>query len=211
MEKWKQIEDFKDYYISNKGSIIKNNYKTRTKANNNIKKINAFIKKDGYMQVSLYSKKTKKSYKKYVHRLVAEAFIPNPKNLPCINHIDCNKQNNYVDNLEWCTYSYNMREAYKTNLYKKRYGESNKLSKKYVELDINYNFIREFIGAREENKKLGYSRDTIQRCARGRTLSTHNKIYLFKEDYVINNKFKTKCNHMKRHNNYVNFKNKEEI
>ena len=77
-------------------------------------------------------------------------------------------------------YISNKGSIVKTNLYKKRYGENNKLSKKYVELDINYNFIREFIGAREENKKLGYSKDTIQRCARGRTLSTHNKIYLFK-------------------------------
>lgn len=52
------------------------------------------------------------------HRLVAEVFIPNPDNLPCVNHIDGNKQNNSVDNLEWCTQGYNLNHAVQIGLVK---------------------------------------------------------------------------------------------
>ena len=55
---------------------------------------------------------------KRIHRLVAEAFIENPNKLPCINHIDGNKQNNHIDNLEWCSYSHNNRHAREMGLNK---------------------------------------------------------------------------------------------
>lgn len=88
-------------------------------------KSNQFIKfhkkENGYLQVKLfisYDTKTKKRkyLYPYVHRLVAQAFIDNPSNLPCINHIDGNKENNNVSNLEWCSYSQNMQHAVKTGL-----------------------------------------------------------------------------------------------
>lgn len=68
------------------------------------------IDKDGYKQITLYNKDIEKHYK--VHKLVALTFIPNPKNLPVINHKDTNKQNNSVENLEWCTISYNTLHGY---------------------------------------------------------------------------------------------------
>ena len=70
--------------------------------------------KNGYFAVNLIKDGKCKHF--YVHRLVAKAFIPNPNNLKVVNHIDCNKQNNKVDNLEWCTQKHNIHEAMKNNL-----------------------------------------------------------------------------------------------
>lgn len=63
------------------------------------------LKQGGHLRVQLYKDKKGKDF--LVHRLVAQAFIPNPKNEPCINHKDSDPQNNNVNNLEWCTYAYN--------------------------------------------------------------------------------------------------------
>lgn len=79
------------------------------------------IKSNGYYQMKLfisYNKDTKKRKYAYyhLHRLVAQAFIPNPENKPHINHIDGNKGNNTVSNLEWCTPNENMQHAFRTKL-----------------------------------------------------------------------------------------------
>lgn len=76
--------------------------------------------KTGYYQVGLYLKNG--YFRKYVHRLVAEAFIPNPENKPCIDHIDGDKNNNHVSNLRWCTYKENMNNK----ITKKRISENKK-------------------------------------------------------------------------------------
>lgn len=68
----------------------------------------------GYVQFQLWSNNKSKRF--LVHRLVADAFILNPQKHPLINHIDGNPMNNTVSNLEWCTYSENMKHAYKTGL-----------------------------------------------------------------------------------------------
>lgn len=95
-EKWKNIEGY-NYQVSSKGRI-------RNKATKAIKK--SFINERGYAIVSLYKEKRLKTFR--VHRLVAQAFIPNPQNLPEVNHLDENKQNNQLTNLEWCTREYNL-------------------------------------------------------------------------------------------------------
>lgn len=94
-EIWKEIKDYEGlYWVSNLGRV-----KSSTKILKNR------LSKRGYYIVTLY--KNAKGVTKTVHRLVAKAFIPNPDDLPQINHKDENKLNNNVDNLEWCTAKYN--------------------------------------------------------------------------------------------------------
>ena len=112
-EIWKDIEGFEGVYqISNYGNI-RSGY-TRDNGILSLEKDRCKWKilsckasggRTKYKRVNLYL--DGREYKKTIHRLVAETFIPNPNNLPCVNHKDENKENNVVDNLEWCTYKYN--------------------------------------------------------------------------------------------------------
>ena len=112
METWKEIEGFSGYFISDEGRVRSSEV---ISSGQNYSKITVRIKPSyilkpmktncGYYRVCLY--KDGKQYYKTIHRLVAEAFIPNPNNLPCVNHKDEDKFNNNVENLEWCTSLYN--------------------------------------------------------------------------------------------------------
>ena len=113
-EIWKRLiyhgEDLGDWYeVSNLGNI-------RNAKNHRIRKLNALQQGYYFVGVSLGNRNVKPCIK--VHRAVAETFIPNPKNLPVINHIDGNKLNNNVENLEWCTYLDNTKHAVETGLWK---------------------------------------------------------------------------------------------
>ena len=110
----KPILDFPNYLISDKGEV----YSLYTK-----KYLSPRITRLGYAVVSLYQDGTTKS--KRVHRLVAEAFIPNPSNLPEVNHKDENKLNNDVTNLEWCD-----------RLYNNNYGSHNQKISKAMEKKV---------------------------------------------------------------------------
>ena len=97
-EIWKNIEGYEGkYQVSNFGqvkSMIGQEKVLHPKKHRN-----------GHLQIGLHKDKKRKTM--YIHRLVAQAFIPNPDNLPCVNHKDENPNNNNVDNLEWCTQKYN--------------------------------------------------------------------------------------------------------
>lgn len=103
-----QIKDFNGYFVDNLGNI----YTTKKNGGypTEMTLLKKRIDKDGYFEVGLY--KNKKRFFRRVHRLVAEAFIPNDNHYPQINHKDGNKQNNIVSNLEWCTCSDNMLHSF---------------------------------------------------------------------------------------------------
>lgn len=95
-EIWKDIKNYEGLYkISNLGNV------KSLKTNKNL----YYSKSRNYLRVSLNKNGIRKGY--FIHRLVAQAFIPNPNNYPCVNHKDCNGNNNKVNNLEWCTYKQN--------------------------------------------------------------------------------------------------------
>lgn len=105
---WKQIAGFPDYYISDDG-VVKC---YRNSKDGKVINLNKHSK--GYMTAYLYNTETKGHQVAYVHRLVAIAFIPNPDNLPQVNHINGNKEDNRVENLEWVTARGNIRHSYDT-------------------------------------------------------------------------------------------------
>ncbi len=121
MEKWKDVKDFEGYYqISNKGNVrsLTRFDGIRERKGQIIKPV---LKYNGYLQVGL----RKQGKRKYfgVHRLVAQHFISNPENKSQVNHIDCNKQNNNVSNLEWVTPKENSDHAHKNGLIKMPKGK----------------------------------------------------------------------------------------
>ena len=101
-EIWKPIKEFEGYYeVSNMGRVRSLNYK-RTGKKKILKNIEDY---KGYLEVGLTKNGKRKQFK--VHRLVAKAFIPNPENKPCIDHINTIKSDNRVENLRWVTYKEN--------------------------------------------------------------------------------------------------------
>ena len=164
-EIWKDIKGYEGIYqISNCGRI-KSLYRKRRK---NEKILKPLVSSRNYFQINLY--KDGKMFKYLIHRLVAETFIINPDNLPYINHKDENKQNNCVDNLEWCTCEYNNK--YGTRL--EKISRNNLKSKFVLQYSKENKFIMEWENTRtavignnffgKENNKLYSIKRAIQSC-----------------------------------------------
>lgn len=150
-EIWKDVKGYEGLYqVSNMGRV-------RSLRRNIILKSQITR---GYKRVALCTNNIPKLYS--VHRLVANAFIPNPNNYPCINHKDENKANNCISNLEWCTQEYNLN--YGTGIAKR--ARSN--SKKVLQFKPDGTFIKEWESIRDIERMTGYSRGYISECCRGK-------------------------------------------
>ena len=131
-----------------------------------------------------------------IHRLVAEAFIPNHNNYDQVNHKDENKQNNCVENLEWCNGTYNVnygngiRKRVKTNIENgiyKKIGLINreKLSKSVLQFTLNGEFIKKWNCIKDIERELGFSHKTICGCLKNKQKTSHNYIWKYESDYEL--------------------------
>lgn len=108
MEEWRTIANYPMYEVSSEGRI-RSYYNGKYGRRSIPKLMSNKIDKIGYVFIHLKNQNGRKPCR--IHRLVAEAFIPNPDNLPEVNHIDENKENNLVSNLEWCDRIHNIRHS----------------------------------------------------------------------------------------------------
>lgn len=162
-EIWKDIKEYEGLYqVSNTGKVKSLDKYVNGRNSKRLVKgklLSLFDDKDGYKLVNLYNNKKIKQFR--VHILVAQAFIPNPDNLPFVNHKDMNKQNNNINNLEWCTQSYNVKHAIKNgantmNGFNRH--NKNKAHKKYgfiYQFDKSMNFIAKHYSPLEASKTTG--------------------------------------------------------
>lgn len=162
-EEWRDIHGYEGLYqVSNFGRVKNCVRKT-------LKQIRT--SENGYSYVILYKRCKPKLH--LVHRLVAEAFIPNPYNLPQVNHKDENKLNNVCCNLEWCTAKYNIN-----------YGEgilkrSAIRSKKICQMSRDGKIIRTWSSANEVKRVLGFSQGNIQQCCVGKRKTANGYIWKY--------------------------------
>ena len=158
-EIWKETE-FPGYFVSNLGNLLGRSGKP----------VKQQVNEKGYYVYAMYPNGRKGGCKCVkIHKLVAKAFIPNPENKPQVNHIDGNKLNNNVENLEWCTNQENVIHAYKTGLAKARKGADNPNSKLTKEdakwIREHYKPNDEVFGARPLSRKFGVAHSQIVRIA----------------------------------------------
>lgn len=158
-EIWKDIKGYEGkYQVSNYGNVKSLNYRNTGKE----RLLKPILQTDGYLCVGLC-----KPLKMYlIHRLVAKEFIPNPDNLPCVNHKDENKHNNHVYNLEWCTNVYNLNYGTCRERMREKQLNNPKTSKKVYQYTLSGEFVREWKSTKECGRN-GFNQCNIVSCCKG--------------------------------------------
>lgn len=161
------VPGYEDYCVLSNGQVWSLKHSKFLKPNTN---------HGGYQSVELF--KNGKGKRLLIHRLVAQAFIPNPQNYPQVNHIDECKANNDVSNLEWCTAKYNMNygEGAKTrhdkiDYSKPSYRENAIKNGKKVSIPVmmikDGNIVAQFESAKEAYRQTGITQSSILRVVHG--------------------------------------------
>lgn len=175
-EIWRKHPEYKEIEVSIFGRV-RTLDKVGSRKNGTYSKKGHVLKQsnstNGYMQVNIPI--DGKRITKRVHRLVAETFIPNPDNFPMVNHKDCNRTNNNVENLEWCTASYNQQ-------YRQKYGISQTEAIGHPVFAVNLKTLEvsSFQSQAEASRVLGIQQTNISAVIKGRIKQTGG--YWFKED-----------------------------
>ena len=170
-EQWKVIKGYELYEVSNIG---------RVKSNNNPKNpkiLKQYTDANGYNSVMIVrSKGYGKADRKFIHRLVAEAFIPNPDNKPFVDHINTVRDDNVVDNLRWCTSKEN---AANPITYNKLKENAKTKSQKVLVYDMDFNLLSAFTSTAETARQLGFSQGNIVNCCLGSLENYHNMYFSY--------------------------------
>ena len=169
-EYWRPVVGYEGLYeVSYLGRVKSLNYRQTGKEAILKNGIKGRCGKFGHRYSSVSLSKNGKVNDKLVHRLVAEAFIPNPDNLPEVNHKDEDKANNRVENLEWCTGKYNCN-----------YGTRNEGTRRGVEqCSLDGKLIKVWPSISEVFSQLGYSTSHISECCQGKRIAAYGFIWRY--------------------------------
>ena len=182
-EIWKDIPGYEGLYqVSDQGQVksierYKNNNGGFVKVPEKVLRASV---RNGYGLVALSKEGVRRTCA--VHRLVAEAFIPNAENKPTVNHINGNKLDNRAENLEWNTDKENIRHAIKTGLRNAGQPFNNKRSIAVAQYDVNMNLLRVYPSIMEAERQTGIPNRNIALCCRGKHKRTGG--YIWKYAYL---------------------------
>lgn len=181
-EVWKSIDGFPNYYVSNY-SRIKSIYHYSTGEKRRIVKQRKSTSESSYYVTEIAYKN------KFIHRLVAETFIPNTNNKLQINHINGNKFDNRIENLEWVTPSENMLHSYRVLGRKSamfgKFGKDNHSSKPVYQLTEERKIVKEWGSCREAARSIGVGYTGITRACRGGRKRAHGFKWVFKSELSV--------------------------
>lgn len=185
MEVWKEVKGFEGLYeVSNKGRVRSLDRMVRNREHDYHAKgriLKLYTKSSGYVFVRLADNGKIKTL--YVHRLIAEAFLLNPSNQSQINHKDENKANNLLENLEWCSASYNINygdRSMKVTRTKNKNGSIG-AERQVVKYDLNDRFLEEYASVKIAAENNGVFRSNIYKCCCGKYKQTGGFKWKFKD------------------------------